>query len=83
MSEANFEIVDYMTTTDVLVIRDLDNSRTITNDAKNVVEKLAAQGLLPDGRRLFYFDTMGRLDEIVVEHGQFKCFSPLPQHKHA
>lgn len=79
--EAKFEIVDYMTTTDVLVIRDLDQGRTITNDAANVVAKLRSEGLLPDKRRLFYFDTEGRCDEIIIENGEYKCISPLPQQR--
>ncbi len=52
---------------------------TITNDAENVVLGLVHLGLLPAGRRLLYYDSDGRLDEIRVEDGRFAGFIPLPQ----
>lgn len=67
-----------------LVIRDVgpwDKYRTVTNDAEFVVEDLVRRGYLPRGRRLLYFDSDGRLDEIVVEDGRFFCFKILPQEK--
>jgi multidrug efflux pump subunit AcrA (membrane-fusion protein) len=64
-----------------LVIKDVgpwDQHPTVTNDAENVVRSLAAQGHLPEGRRLFYYDSDGRLDEILVKDGQFVGFAPGP-----
>lgn len=61
-----------------VVIRDVNNpaKRSITNDAENVVDDL--RNVLR-GRRLFYFDTMGVLDELVVnEHGRFVSFAAGP-----
>ena len=62
-----------------LLIRDVgpwDQHPTVTNDAEAVVAKLAAAGLLPEGRRLLYFDSEGRLDEILVARGRFAGFKP-------
>ena len=65
-----------------LVIRDLgpwNRFMTITNDAEAVVEVLVERGSLPAGRRLFYRDSDGRLDEIVIREGKFWSFRALPQ----
>jgi hypothetical protein len=71
-----------------LVIRDVgpwDKYRTVTYDAEFVVEDLVRRGYLPavghQGRRLLYFDSNGRLDEIVVEDGRFFYIKILPQEK--
>lgn len=59
-----------------LVIRDTGgaNNRTVTNDAEAVVSKLHAQGLLPNGRRLLYYDSDGDPGEIVHKDGEFVGF---------
>lgn len=61
-----------------LLIRDLgpwDQHLTVTNDAENVVRSLVAEGRLPAGRRLLYYDSDGRLDEILVsDRGEFLGF---------
>jgi len=67
-----------------LVIRDVgpwDQHPTVTNDAEAVVMALASQGYLPNGRRLFYYDSEGALDEILVKDGQFVGFAPGPDRK--
>jgi hypothetical protein len=71
--EANFRI-EY-DGPEGLVLLDVgpwDRHPTITNDAASVV-RMAASGLA--GRRLFYFDTDGRLDELKVVGGQFTGFA--------
>ena len=65
-----------------LVIQDVgpwDRHLTITNDPEHVVQKLAADGLLPRGRRLFYIDTDGQKDELLVTDGRFVGFAPGPR----
>ena len=62
-----------------LVIRDLDVGKSVTNDAENVVEDLVAAGMLQDGRRLLYYDTMGQLDELIIKDGRFADFAPGPR----
>ena len=60
-----------------LVIRDAgpwDKHLTVTNDAEHVVANLVKAGKLPEGRRLFYFDSDGQTDEIVVKDGRFAGF---------
>lgn len=61
-------------------IRDVgpwDRHLTVTNDAEKVVETLILQGLLPAGRRLFYYDSDGVLEEILVKNGRFIGFTPV------
>lgn len=61
---------------DFLVLRDLgpwDQFPTITNDAENVVARVAKT---LDGRRLFYIDSDGRIDELLVsDAGKFVGFA--------
>ena len=45
--------------------------RSVTNDAEYVVEQLAP---ILFGRRLLYFDSMGELDEILIQNNQFAGF---------
>lgn len=62
-----------------LTIRDLCLGTSITNDAEAVVAELHRSGVLA-GRRLYYFDTMGQLDELVHDgQGGFKGFAPGPR----
>ncbi|MHC4718175.1 MAG: hypothetical protein ACYS5V_14475 [Planctomycetota bacterium] len=64
-----------------IVLRDVGpHSRfpTITNDAEAVVADLNAAGLLTPGRRVFYYDSAGGLDELVVQNGRFYGFAPGP-----
>ena len=67
-----------------LTIRDTGHMdhRSVTNDAENVVADLVASGFLPDGRRLFYYDSQGQLDEILVRNGKFAGFFPGPRPVH-
>jgi hypothetical protein len=63
-----------------LVIRDIgpwEEYMSVTNGVESVVEELYNIGYLPPGRRLFYFDSEGQLDEIVVKDGKFVKFVPL------
>ena len=58
-----------------LVLRDLgpwERHLTVTNDAEGVVARV--RELLGD-RRLFYIDSDGQLDELLVKDGQFAGFA--------
>lgn len=60
--------------TRLVVLRDLgpwDQHPTVTNDAAWVIAQVAPQ---LDGRRLFYFDSSGTLDELLVVDGAFAGF---------
>jgi hypothetical protein len=62
------------------VIRDIgpwDQHPTVTNGAEHVVRQLVAQGMLANGRRFFYHDSSGDLDEILVVDGKFAGFRVL------
>jgi len=79
MKKANYTIIKEEP--DLIIIRDVgpwDQHPSVTNDAENVVKELAAQGKLPSGRRLFYYDSDGRLDELIIKDGQFVGFAPGP-----
>jgi len=58
-----------------IVIRDVgpwDRCFTVTNDAEDVVRRLAAQ----PGQRVFYYDSEGDFGEIVLKpNGEFGCFA--------
>lgn len=60
----------------LLLIRDLDGPRSITNDAEAVVRMLCESGVLGE-RRLRYIDTDGDESELLHNRlGQFKGFAP-------
>ncbi len=50
---------------DAVTIQDLNKGMSVTNDAENVVAYLRSKGILTHGKRLFYYDTLGCLDEIT------------------
>lgn len=82
MQRARFEIVE--SSSQKLVIRDLgpwDQHPTVTNDAEGVVERLVAVFGRLGGRQLFYFDSLGDLDEIVIRDGKFAGFRPGPHRR--
>lgn len=61
---------------DALILNDVgphDMFPTITNDAEAVVDEVAP---MLAGRRLFYVDTEGRVDELLVVEGKFAGFAP-------
>jgi hypothetical protein len=71
---------DYRVIGDLLCLVDLDErgSRSVTNDAEQLVPELHALGLLPDGRRLIYRDSTGTWDEMLIAAGgRFAGFRPL------
>lgn len=62
-------------TAKALLIHDVgpwDRHPTVTNDAENVVDYLLP---LLQGRRLFYFDSEGDLDELLIHDGKFAGFA--------
>lgn len=62
---------------DTVVISDVGGvCMSVTNDAEAVVRALHDQGVLR-GRRLLYYDSEGRLDELKHDgHGNFTGFAP-------
>ena len=80
MTRANYAIVHERP--EALTIRDLgpwDRYMTVTNAAEEVVAELTAEGKLTNSQRLFYYDSEGRLDEILTHQGRFAGFAPGPQ----
>lgn len=77
---ADFEVVPGIER-ECLTIQGVGNGVTITNDVENVVRRLYAAGLLQHGQPLMYYDTDGKLDQIVHAHGEFVRFSPGPLHR--
>jgi hypothetical protein len=77
---ANYSITEQRP--ESLTIRDLgpwDRFATITNTADEVVAELVAEGTLREGQRLYYYDSEGRLDELLVREGRFAGFAAGPQ----
>lgn len=75
----NFEYVRSGRTDGIVILRDLgpwDDFKTITNAPEWVVEKVCNEH--PSTKRLLYYDSDGRLDEIRFENGRFKSFLPCP-----
>ena len=73
MAKANYEVV--RANLAEVVIRDLgpwDQFQTVTNAAEETVQELAGR---LDGRRLFYYDSNGQLDELKVKNGEFAGFA--------
>lgn len=55
-----------------IIIEDIGTDhKSVTNDAENVVADLIK---LLDGRKLYYIDSMGSIDHILIENGKFKGF---------
>ncbi len=79
-AESRYEIVSDVPG-DPLIIRDVGHKdhKTVTNDAENVVSDLVANGFLPAGRRLYYYDSEGQLDELIVRDGEFAGFAWGPR----
>ncbi len=76
LPRAHFDILDDESDDDTLVIADRnDGHMSVTNDAAAVVQYLHTVGKLGT-RRLFYYDTEGRRDEIVHADGEFIDFQP-------
>jgi len=79
--QANFEILSIHP--DRVVIRDQgpwNECLTVTNDAENVVKRLVRGfgGLRLHDRRLFYIDSEGSMDEILIKDVKFAGFAPGP-----
>lgn len=75
MCKAKFEVVSDNDT--FLLIVDLDQGKTVTNDASAVIQSL--DRMTRDGlrnRRVYYRDTCGRFDEL--EHSQDRFTRILP-----
>ena len=75
LRRSNYEIVGV--DAQRVVIRDLgpwDAYMTVTNNAERVVEELRGRGMLPDGKRLLYYDSEGQIDEILILGGEFAGF---------
>lgn len=66
-----------------VTIRDIgpwDKHLTVANDAEQVVAAVVATGRLDRGERLFYIDSTGALDELLItEERAFGGFAPGPR----
>lgn len=77
MNKAKFVIVEETDT--YMLIRDIgpwDVHPSITNSAKDVVAQLQPR---LNGRRLFYYDSLGDRDELVIRDDRFVGFAPARQ----
>lgn len=66
----------------MILIRDVGRGKSVTNDAENVVAQMVTT--YGTGRRLFYRDTTGRVDELLIdERGRFAGFKAGPAEMNA
>ena len=66
---------------DCIFIRDLANEvgcMSVTNAAEDVIEDLRQRGLLVEGKKVLYEDTMGEIDELKHDGTKFTGFAPGP-----
>ena len=85
ISESNYSIVGELRASRGLLIKDMgpwDKYKSVTNDAENVVKELISIGMLKSDQRLFYHDSTGRLDEILIKDGHFDGFAPIDETAH-
>jgi hypothetical protein len=74
---ANFKIMEQRE--NFVIIKDIgpwDKHISVTNDAEWVVQRLFRDNDIIEGQKLFYIDSEGQADEILIENGQFKGFAP-------
>ena len=53
------------------------NRKSVTNDVHFVVESVTHFGTAEELENVFYKDSDGRWDRIVIENGKFKRFEPV------
>lgn len=74
MSTSNF-IIGHQTEEYIYILDISKDFDTITNTTQAVLSFLSKNCQLGD-RRLIYRDSLGNIDEIVHEKGEFKRFTP-------
>lgn len=77
MRKPSFVVVSRSQT--ALTIKDVgpwDIFPSVTNSAEEVVEDLLTTGFLMPGMQLFYYDSEGVLDEILIMENRFAGFAP-------
>ncbi len=78
MCKAKFEVVSDNDT--FVLIIDLDQGKTITNDAHAVIEKLSSMSKHGLGnRKVYYRDTCGRFDELEHSDSRFTRILPCKE----
>jgi len=65
----------------ILVLRDLDQGVSITNDAENLIQHLSSRGEIYRDTSVLYYDTQGTLDYILHDGERFLGFSPGPRRR--
>ena len=84
MKIANYRIVSE--SLESIVIEDCgpwDQFPTVTNSAEEVIDDLRQKGYLKTNQRLFYYDSDGIMDELLLKNFRFNGFAPGPKIKEA
>ena len=81
MVRCSFSVVHATDDFSNLVIRDLNQSVSITNDVENLVAYLFSNGVIQNHTSLLYYDTEGSLDRILHQNGKFVGFAPGPRNR--
>ncbi|HYD61941.1 MAG TPA: DUF6011 domain-containing protein [Noviherbaspirillum sp.] len=74
---ANRASYDFTIEQGIVCVVDLDNGRSVTNDAENVIADLAAKGIDLDTHLVIYRDTLGVWDQLQVSNLRFAGFKSL------
>lgn len=70
-------VFDVVAFNDVFILLvDLDRGRSITNDAPEVIEALAQMVGGIGKRAVYYMDTMGNIDRLLVRDERFDGYQP-------
>jgi len=72
MARARYDVVSI--TPEIVTVQDENGPVSVTNDAETVVREVAEQY---PGKRIWYFDSDGNLDELLHDNGVFKGFAPV------
>ena len=82
--KCNYDIV-HNNEDEPLVIQDIgpwNQYMSVTNGAEVVVKELLDRGLLPNNRKLLYYDSENQLDELLHDGPTFIGFAPGPRKSH-
>lgn len=76
MIRCSYSVVFSDNARNMLVLRDLNDGMSITNDVDNLVLHLRNTGQIHSETVLYYYDSEGRLDQILHDGRKFCGFTP-------
>ncbi len=74
---ANRAAYTYTIEDGIVCVIDLDNGKSVTNDADNLIADLVANGIDLAVHPVIYKDTQGVWDQLVVQNNRFANFKSI------